>query len=215
MVDAAVLLGMLPDGLSTLDPTARAIVTAARTSFTENGFQNTTMQQIADSAGVGVATVYRRFGHKQNLVRLTIIDESQRVSTLISQVAGRATTPEEGIIEVFVAFVHEASAPKLLTRSIRESPAAGELSAFLTDENLIALTRTYVAAWLRRWQDRGELPDSLDTDIVGEMIGRLIISLIKTPKSIIPIYSQTKARDFARRYLVPFVLQSSVEPAVD
>lgn len=90
MVDPAMLLGLLPDGLATLDPTARTIVTAARTCFTERGFSNTTMQDIADAAGVGVATVYRRFRHKRNLVRLTIIDESVRLSTLISDVARRA-----------------------------------------------------------------------------------------------------------------------------
>jgi hypothetical protein len=45
--------------------------------------------------------------------------------------------------------------------------------------------------------------------VVGEMIGRLIISLIKTPKSVIPIYNLNNARDFARRYLVPLVLQSA------
>jgi TetR/AcrR family transcriptional regulator, repressor for uid operon len=201
-------LGSLPDGLDALDPTARAIVTAARTCFTERGFQSTTMQDIADAAGVGVATVYRRFGHKRNLVRLTIIDESLRLGTLVSDVAGRAATPEEGIAEVFAAFVHEASAPKLLTRSIRESPAAAELSAYLSDENLIAMARNHIATWLRRWQERGELAADLDTEIVGEMIGRLIISLIKTPKSVIPIYNLDKARDFARRYLVPLALQA-------
>lgn len=201
-------LGLLPDGLGALDPTARAIVTAARTCFTECGFQNTTMQDIADAAGVGVATVYRRFGHKRNLVRLTVIDESLRLGTLVSDVAGRAATPEEGIAEVFAAFVHEASAPKLLTRSIRESPAAAELSAYLSDENLIAMARSHISTWLRRWQEHGELAADLDTEIVGEMIGRLIISLIKTPESVIPIYNVDKARDFARRYLVPLALQA-------
>lgn len=208
MVDPAMLIGSLPDGLATLDPTARAIVTAARICFTERGFSTTTMQDIAEDAGVGVATVYRRFRHKRNLVRLTIMDESLRLSTLISDVAGRAETPEDGIAEVFAAFVHEASAPKLLTRSIRESPAAGELSAYLTDENLIAITRGYIATWLRHWQERGELAADLDTDIVGEMIGRLIISLINTPESVIPIYNLSEAREFARRYLVPLALQA-------
>lgn len=204
-------LGLLPGGLGALDPTARAIVTAARTCFTERGFQNTTMQDIADAAGVGVATVYRRFGHKRNLVRLTIIDESLRLGALVSDVAGRAATPEEGIAEVFAAFVHEASAPKLLTRSIRESPAAAELSAYLSDENLIAMARNHIATWLRRWQEHGDLAADLDTEVVGEMIGRLIISLIKTPKSVIPIYNVDKARDFARRYLVPLALQAPAQ----
>lgn len=95
MVDPAMLLGLLPDSLATLDPTARTIVTAARTCFTERGFSNTTMQDIADAAGVGVATVYRRFRHKRNLVRLTIIDESVRLSTLISDVAAARRAPKK------------------------------------------------------------------------------------------------------------------------
>jgi hypothetical protein len=70
------------------------------------------------------------------------------------------------------------------------------------------MTRGYIATWLRRWQERGELSAELDTEVVGEMIGRLIISLIRTPKSVIPIYNQNQARDFARRYLVPLVLQA-------
>lgn len=40
------------------------------------------------------------------------------------------------------------------------------------------------------------------------MIGRLIISLIKTPESVIPIYNPNEARDFARRYLVPLALRA-------
>lgn len=62
MSDPAMLLGALPDGLASLDPTARTIVTAARTCFTERGFSNTTMQDIADTAGVGVAKSTAGFG---------------------------------------------------------------------------------------------------------------------------------------------------------
>ncbi|MFF0492479.1 TetR/AcrR family transcriptional regulator [Nocardia sp. NPDC003482] len=198
-------LGRLPAERAELDPTARRIVTAARTCFVEYGFADTTMQRIADAAGVGVATVYRRFGHKRNLVRLTIIDEALRVSALIDEVAERAESAVDGVVEVFAAFVHAASAPKLLTRSIRASPAAGELSAFLTDENVIAVSRERVAARLRLWQAQGQIPADLDVEIVGEMLSRLMISLVETPESVIPIKNIDRARDFARRYLVPLV----------
>jgi AcrR family transcriptional regulator len=50
------------------------ILQAARKVFGKHGFSNCTMEQIADEAGVGVATVYRHFGDKDNLV-WTFIDE--------------------------------------------------------------------------------------------------------------------------------------------
>lgn len=205
MTDPASLIRSLPDAPNSLDPTARKIVTAARTCFTENGFADTTMERIAETAGVGVATVYRRFGNKQQLVRLAIVDESVRVSTLLAEVADRATGPEEAITEVFAAFVHEASAPRLLTRSIRESPAAGELTDFLTDETAIAVARAQVVEHLHRWQTGGHLPVDLDIAIVGEIIARLMMSLIETPTSVIPVQDTSKARTFARAYLVPLL----------
>ncbi|WP_019930783.1 TetR/AcrR family transcriptional regulator [Nocardia sp. BMG111209] len=212
MPDTTSELGSIFDWRDALDPTARRIVTAARICFTENGFADTTMQRVADNAGVGVATVYRRFGHKQQLVRLAIMDESLRVATLLAEVAEHATSPQDSIVEVFAAFVHEASAPKLLTRSIRESPAAGELTDFLTDETAIEVSRTLVVGHLHRWRVAGRLPAELDLAIVGEMIARLIMSLIETPKSVIPLQDPDLAREFARTYLVPLLQLDRVEP---
>ncbi|MBO0852735.1 MAG: TetR/AcrR family transcriptional regulator [Nocardia sp.] len=203
--DHADLLESLHEGLHALDPTARTIVTAARICFTENGVAETTMQTVADAAGVGVATVYRRFGHKQQLVRLALMDESLRVTTVLAEVAAGCGGPEESIIEVFAAFVHEAAAPELLTRSIRESPAVAELTEFLTDDAAIAISRTLVVTHLRQWREGGRLPADLDLEIVGEMIARLTLSFIETPTSVIPLQDPAKARDFARNYLVPLL----------
>ncbi len=45
-----------------------AIQSTAVELFVADGFANVTMQAIADAAGVGVATVYRYFGTKEDLV---------------------------------------------------------------------------------------------------------------------------------------------------
>jgi AcrR family transcriptional regulator len=49
--------------------TRAAILDAARTLFVENGFAATTLQAVADEAGVAVQTVYAAFGNKQELLR--------------------------------------------------------------------------------------------------------------------------------------------------
>jgi AcrR family transcriptional regulator len=45
------------------------ILQAARIAFGKNGLARTTMEQIADEAGLGVATVYRHFGDRDSLIR--------------------------------------------------------------------------------------------------------------------------------------------------
>ena len=44
------------------------ILQAARIAFGKNGLARTTMEQIADEAGLGVATLYRHFGDRESLI---------------------------------------------------------------------------------------------------------------------------------------------------
>src|SRR6476619_5896731 len=71
--------------LSQLDSRSRQIVESARTCFAEVGFEETTMVKIAEVAGVGVATVYRRFGTKAAIVRYALMAESQRVGLIMAE----------------------------------------------------------------------------------------------------------------------------------
>jgi AcrR family transcriptional regulator len=56
------------------------ILRAARQVFGRFGPANATMEQIAEAAGVGVATVYRHFGEKDQLVWAFITELSPRPS---------------------------------------------------------------------------------------------------------------------------------------
>lgn len=45
------------------------ILQAARVTFDKHGLARTTMEQIAEEAGLGVATLYRHFGDRDSLIR--------------------------------------------------------------------------------------------------------------------------------------------------
>ena len=53
------------------DPSTVRILVAAHDEFTEHGVRATTMNKVAERAGLGVATVYRRFPQKAVLVQET------------------------------------------------------------------------------------------------------------------------------------------------
>jgi AcrR family transcriptional regulator len=52
--------------------TRAAVLDAARALFVRDGFAATTLQAVADEAGVSVQTVYAAFGNKQELLRQVI-----------------------------------------------------------------------------------------------------------------------------------------------
>ncbi|HEY1016967.1 MAG TPA: TetR/AcrR family transcriptional regulator [Herpetosiphonaceae bacterium] len=73
----AALLARLAQAGAAAPPDARAkILLAARRVFAQAGFASATMEQIAQAAGVGVATVYRQFGDKDQLTRSLISELS-------------------------------------------------------------------------------------------------------------------------------------------
>ncbi|MEV0360886.1 TetR/AcrR family transcriptional regulator [Nocardia sp. NPDC050697] len=190
--------------LSALDPKSRRIVDAARDCFAEVGFEETTMVRIAEGAGVGVATVYRRFGTKSALVRYALMAESQRVGVIVVQALRDSAGPVSGLAEIFAAYVTEATAPRLLTRSLRVSSAAGELADFLTGDEFIEQGRVLFAQYIEYWQDRGEL-GRFDAGVVAELFVRLTMSIISNPRGVLPLTDAGAAREFARRHLAPLL----------
>ncbi|MGW5379679.1 TetR/AcrR family transcriptional regulator [Nocardia sp. NPDC003999] len=190
--------------LAALDARSRRIVEAARDCFAEVGFEETTMVRIAEQAGVGVATVYRRFGTKSALVRYALMAESQRVGIIVAEAVQRSAGPVSALAEMFSAFVSEAKAPRLLTRSLRVSSAAGELTRFLTGDEFIEQGRALVARFIVHWQKRGEL-GVFDAEVVAELFVRLTMSFISNPRGALPLADAAAAKEFARRFLAPLL----------
>ncbi|MFC8046206.1 TetR/AcrR family transcriptional regulator [Nocardia sp. NPDC057353] len=190
--------------LTALEPKSRRIVDAARDCFAEVGFEETTMVRIAEGAGVGVATVYRRFGTKSALVRYALMAESQRVGVVVVQALRDSAGPVSGLAEIFAAYVTEATAPRLLTRSLRVSSAATELADFLTGDEFIEQGRLLFAQYIEYWQARGEL-GRFDAHVVAELFVRLVMSIISNPHGALPLTDADAAREFARRHLAPLL----------
>lgn len=94
-----------------LDPVNMRILEAAEAEFASHGFHQAVVSQIADRAGVGKGTVYRRFGDKKALFTCLI---TQGMSTLRGNVDSafqRKDPPRqalEGILGVYFDFFDQA-----------------------------------------------------------------------------------------------------------
>lgn len=66
----------------------RKIINTAIEIFSEKGFNKTTMQEIAEEAGVGKGTIYRFFNSKEDMVssllEISIDEISEQISSAIS-----------------------------------------------------------------------------------------------------------------------------------
>lgn len=186
------------------DEPLRRILDAALGCFVATGFRQTTMNRIADVAGLGVATVYRRFPRKEQLAQAVLLREAKRfideVDTKIAGVAG----VEEQLAEGFAAFVSGIANRPMLLHAMRGD--AEVVLPMVTEHGapVLALGRSFIASVIRRWQAEAAIAD-FDADLVAEIFARIAQSLVLTPDGLIPAGDKPAARRFARVHLLPLL----------
>lgn len=155
-------------------PDARArILLAARRVCAQAGFANATMEQIAQAAGVGVATVYRQFGDKDQLVRSLIgelLPHEQLREPLIRP-SGDVRADLGRIAEAIVPFFYQQ-------RDLLRLLIGGSEADLAYLERLRAgaeRTRDLLAGYLSAQQQAGLLrPDIAPAELAMAFVGMLL-----------------------------------------
>jgi AcrR family transcriptional regulator len=180
------------------DPLA-AILDAALAEFERVGIRRARVEDIARKAGIGRATLYRRFADKDALVAAALLRKFERFMAQLDEVMRAQATLEDSLVEGFVALRRFTWDDPLLTRLLAVEPET--VLPFLTVEAgpVMAIARDYLVRTIR--SAGRELPDGVDVDVAAEMAVRLMHSLIATPQGVIA-QDDESSRDFARRYMV-------------
>lgn len=95
--------------------TRNLLVDVARQIFAKNGFENTTMNDIATSSGKGRRTLYTYFNSKEDIYLAVIQTELGRLSERMEEVARRSISPEEKMVQLF--FTHLESIKEAVYRN--------------------------------------------------------------------------------------------------
>lgn len=181
------------------------LLDAAAEQFRQIGIRRTTMEEVANRAGVARITVYRRFANKDALVEQVVRREFRRYfDQFVLDIAGAADAAER----VEIGF---ASA----MRAIRGNPLIGGLLTVETDSlvhsivgdggRTVTTIARFVAGQLRREQRAGNVPAEIDVDLVAELMVRTSTSFLVTPSEVVDIDDETQLRGLARLFLVPLI----------
>ncbi len=75
----------------------RQLLDTARAVFAERGFHSTSMNDIADAAGVTKPVLYQHFSSKRDLFREVLEDVGGRLEETIAKAAAGAPGPREQV----------------------------------------------------------------------------------------------------------------------
>jgi AcrR family transcriptional regulator len=155
----------------------QAIITATLELLLEEGYGSLTMEAVRARAGVGKATIYRRWSSKQELVRDAIVfmhDEFEAPDT------GSLRGDYEGMAALVMASAQRAGAATFMPRLLGDAANDPELHAIFR-EHLVEPRRDQMRTVLKRAVARGEIRDDVDLELMidlfaGPAVYRLLIS---------------------------------------
>lgn len=193
--------------------TDTAILEAAIEQFALTGIRRTSTDDIARAAGINRATLYRRFGTREQLLAAAYLHEAGRVLEQLTQRVPEVPTdrsaafdPVENVVVIFTEAVALMRNNPMLERMLQIDPeftvhgltrGAGDVLAFAAD--VIALRIRELHAW------RGTRPPA-DPQALGQTLARLIQSLVLTRDTGPDLDDPAAARTYARTVVAPLLL---------
>ena len=185
-----------------LDDYSERIIDAAREELVAYGLRRTTLEDIAARAGVGRATLYRRFANRDTLLAALVAREAALLIAHVDAQVRAHDSPVERLVGAFVEFISRLRGHALLRRLAVSDPEV--ILPVLTSSATLAIGSDYIAAQAAHERDGGARLTA-EPAVIGELLARFAHSLALTPDTVLPVGDEDALRALARATLVPLV----------
>lgn len=199
--DGVLALALDPAFLTPADPTSERILDAAVALAARAGTRAVTMDAVAERAGVGRMTVYRRFRHKALLVQAMAVRETRRSLERVAAAVHDSEDVADQFARGFAAALAIAREHPLLAGA-----EPRELLRSINDEGgrTVELIVAFLAGLIREGRQAGQMR-SPDPEAAAEVLFRIGISFLLIPASGIDLEDEEAARRLAGEVLASLV----------
>ncbi|MCX6397888.1 MAG: helix-turn-helix domain containing protein [Propionibacteriales bacterium] len=190
-----------------------SLLDAARAQFLRTGVRRTSGDDIARRAGVNRATLYRRLGTKDEIVRRTYRQETERVLAAIEAATGPVPAPgtpgfdaEAHVERFFTVTVTELRENALLAQLLEIDREQTLLGLTLGAGDTLAVSSLLVADRIRALRAYVGNVRTDDVDDLAATLARLAQSLLITPDAPPRLGSKSRMNQYARSVIAPMIL---------
>jgi len=181
------------------------LIDATQECFERFGVMKTTVEDIADAAGVGRATVYRYVSGRDDLILGVLMRSADRFFTRLGRRLGRpAGSMCDRLVDGVLYTLDQVRVDENLALLFAPEVAGVTGTIAGASEALFARSADYLRPLLAAAQASGELRRDLDADELAEWLIRIILSLltVQGPKP----RTKNETRALLERYLLPALL---------
>ena len=187
------------------DPASERILDAALEIAAASGIRALTMDGVADRAGVGRMTVYRRFGSRERLEEALAVREARRCIAELDSMIDPGATVEDQIAQGLLTSLRLIREHPLLERMSRVEPAAALAALNSEGAAVFATSRAFVAERIRVSQTAGMVDRELDPEHAAELLIRLGFSFLLVRESGLPLEDDERMREIASSMVAPIL----------
>jgi len=200
-VDAdAVLVALLRRQVvpGAVDDVDERILDAAGRLLLDVGLEDLEVDAVAEAAGVGRSTLYRRFEGRNALLAATVAHHGRRLLAALADAVAGIDDLEDRLVVAFCTGLRVARASGIAER-IRDEPL---LLRLLTVDGgpVLAAARSQLADAARAMEPT---IGPADAEATAELLVRLAVSLLVTPQSALDL--DGGCEDSIRRHLAPLL----------
>jgi AcrR family transcriptional regulator len=186
------------------DPFSERILGAARAEIVRYGLRRTSLDAIARAAGVGRATLFRRFPNRNRLLTALALREARAAIADVDQCLATVTDPEALLMAAVQAVLHHITGNDLVKRLLVSDPQDILPVASERGGPVLALGRDYIATHLRRLQEMGVVNVG-DVEVTAELLARLVLSFALNPVSVLPLDDDERLAEVVARTVAPLM----------
>ncbi len=152
----------------------QAILHATLDLLAEVGYQSMSIEAIAARAGVGKATIYRRYTSKEELVADALGSIQEDIPTPDT---GSLAQDIDILIEKATQTMHSPLGRQTLALIISTASSSPQFAQVYRKKYMIPRCRAYTTV-LERAKTRGEIQKDVDVDLVHELMSGLVFHVL-------------------------------------
>ena len=180
---------------------------AAESCYTRFGPAKTTVEDVAQAAGVSRATLYRHFKSRDELLLAVVVREAARLAAEAEVLLQRFDDVGSWIVEGMLLCLREIPRRPLLAMLFAPEEVGSASRLVLTSERLLEIGADILRPMFEPARRRGLLRESVEIEALIEWVLRILVSYLTVPSHL--ARSEPELRHLLRVMILPAVLKRS------
>jgi len=186
-------------------PGRERVLDATESCLERFGLGKTTIEDVAQAAGVSRATIYRQFGSRDALLLAAAAREAERVASLAELHLRRFDDVGSWLVEGILFCLHEIPKRPLLGQFLHPQEFGAASRLVLTSDHMLAIGSEILRPIFEPARREGLLQEDVELDSLIEWVLRILMSYLAVPGP--PTRSEEDLRRILQTMLLPAVLK--------